>query len=60
MVVPQVNCIQCIRSNHPNADQLFIDKQREWKLGQLGKKKYETITGTFTDVKRKDRAEKEK
>lgn len=55
-----MNCIQCIRSNHPNADQLLIDKQREWKLGQLGKKNYETITGTFTDVKRKVRAEKEK
>ena len=59
MVVPQVNCIKCIRSNHPNAEELLSDKQREWKLGQLGKKN-ETITGTFTDVKRKGQAEKEK
>lgn len=57
MVVPQVNCI---KSNHPSAEELLSDKQREWKLGQLGKEKRETTTGTFTDVKRKGRAEKEK
>lgn len=59
--VPQVNCMKCTRLNHPNAEKLLSDKQREWKLGQLGrKKKRETVTGTFTEVKRKGRAEKEK
>lgn len=60
VAIPQANCIKNIRTNHPNAEKLPSDKQREWRLDQLGKERHGAITGAFTAVKRKHRAGKAK